>query len=124
MLEYILLGTALHGNTTAMSDAATAKTHALNASGTADRLELRLAALELTVETLMRMLLESDTFSEQGFFKRLQQVDAEDGVVDGRRDVMRMRRECPKCHKISSATNARCMWCSEPIHYVKPQPLK
>lgn len=120
MLEYILLGQAMQGNYTAMADAASAKSTANNAAGATERLEMRVATLELTLETLMRLMLKSGRVTEQEFLELLQVIDAEDGKVDGRRDLFKMRRECPQCHRFSSGDRPHCMWCGANLQSVKP----
>ncbi|MGI8907917.1 MAG: hypothetical protein ACR2IE_15660 [Candidatus Sumerlaeaceae bacterium] len=120
MIEYILLAHTMHQNTMASADAASAKATATSAAGAAERLEMRLGALELTVETLLRMLIDSGRFTEQEFLKLLATVDAEDGRVDGRRDMFRLRRQCPKCDRFSGGDRTRCMWCGENMQGVKP----
>ena len=120
MLEYILLANAMHGSVTASADAASAKSTANNAASATERLEMRVAALELTLETLLRHTLQSGHITEPEFLKLLQTVDAEDGVVDGRRDLFKLRRECPNCHRASSGDRTRCMWCGTNLQAVKP----
>lgn len=124
MIEYIFLAKAMRDNSTASSDAASAKSTANTAVGAAERLELRLATLELTVETLLRKLLQTGQFSEPEFMKLLQEIDAEDGLVDGKRDMNRLRRECPKCRRNSNGASSKCMWCGESLQKVKPVALQ
>lgn len=119
MLEYILLA-KFPGATQADADAASAKATAYASANPQERLEMRVATLELAVETLLRMVMESSKITERQFMQLLQQIDGEDGVIDGRRDLNRLRRECPKCHRNSSASSASCMWCGESLESVEP----
>lgn len=120
MLEYILLANSMYSSTSASADAASAKAAAISAEGTAERLEMRVAALELTVETLLRFTLQNGHVTEQEFLQLLQAVDAEDGKIDGRRDLFKFRKSCPQCHRASSGDRTNCMWCGANLQSVKP----
>jgi hypothetical protein len=121
MLEYILLAHAVQGNATAAADAASAKATASSARSDVERLEMRVSTLELTVETLLRYITESGKISEQEFLALLQKIDAEDGRVDGRRDLLKMRRECPNCHRASAGDRPTCMWCGYNLQAIRPK---
>jgi hypothetical protein len=110
----------MQGNTNAAADAASAKATANSATGAVERLEMRVATLELTLETLLRLTLQSGRVTELEFLKLLQEIDAEDGRVDGRRDLLKMRRECPGCHRASPGDRPTCMWCGQNLQAIKP----
>ena len=85
-------------------------------------LERRLGALELAVETLVRLGVTHGTYTEEEFLQLAREIDAEDGVTDGRRDLMRMRKICPTCKKPNSADKPVCMWCTTSLLGVEALP--
>ena len=84
--------------------------------------ERRLGAMELAIETMIRLGVKSGAYSEQEFFDLARQIDNEDGVTDGRRDLLRMRKICPTCKRPNSAEKANCMWCTTSLIGVESQP--
>lgn len=121
MLEYFLLSRAYNSATNVSADAASARATAQAASHSVDRLEQRLGAMELAVETLLRGLIQSGKLSEEEFFQLARQIDMEDGVMDGRRDMNKLRKVCPQCSKASPADRHRCMWCGTDVLAVKAE---
>ncbi len=79
------------------------------------RLKLRIGALELAVETLTRLILQSGQISEGEFYALVQKIDAEDGVLDGQRDLGRMRKVCSNCSRACSPEKQSCIWCGADI---------
>jgi hypothetical protein len=86
-----------------------------------EQLTKRVGALELALETLLRMMVEKGKIGEEEFLQHVQKVDAEDGYIDGRRDTSKMRKLCPACRKYSSADRPRCMWCNGDLVPVKAE---
>lgn len=120
MLEYLLYARAMGRSQQAGTDALTAR-HAANTAMTqADELEQRLGVLELALETLTRLGVEAGTFTEEEFLAKAQEVDAEDGSLDGRRDLKKMRKQCSSCNKPNTGTRLRCMWCGTSLIDAKP----
>ncbi len=84
--------------------------------------ERRMGALELAMETLIRLGISNGTYTEQQFFDMARKIDSEDGIMDGRRDLMRMRKVCPTCGKPNSADKGVCMWCTTSLVDVEAMP--
>ena len=107
------------GDPTTASEGAEARSRA--PADSVEQLTRRIGALELALEALLRLLLKEGKLREDEFLKLVQQVDAEDGTIDGRRDASKLRKRCPGCGKYSSATRLRCMWCNEDLGSVKAE---
>jgi hypothetical protein len=121
MLEYLMLINR-DVDYSARSDARAAQSAAGNALSRAEEVSNRLGAIELAVETLIRLGVDHNSFTEEEFFTMARKIDAEDGIVDGRRDLSRMTKLCPGCGKPNSGTKARCMWCEADLTDAKPVP--
>lgn len=119
MLEYVLLSQMAYTQTAA--DAASAKGTARSAAHEVVRLEQRLAAAELMVETLARAVVRAGVLTEDELFALARTVDLEDGILDGRRDMNKLRKICPSCHRANPTERPRCMWCGHGIVEVKPE---
>ncbi len=120
MLEYFYLSQGAIA-ASASSSAASARASAQSASHGVDRLEQRQAAMELAMETLIRAVIRKGLMTEEEFFKLAREIDAEDGVVDGRRDLNKLRKMCPQCRKASPSERPRCMWCGTDLFTVKAE---
>lgn len=88
----------------------------------ADALAQRMGALELAVETTIRLLVQQGAFTEEQFLTLARSIDAEDGVMDGRRDLTRMKKFCGQCGKPNAANRSVCMWCGASVVDEKPVP--
>ncbi len=88
------------------------------------RLRLQIGALELAVETLTRLAVKSGQIDEAGFYALVQKIDAEDGVVDGQRDLGRMRKICPNCSRACPSDRLICKWCSADISLAPLEPIE
>lgn len=120
MLEYFFLARSLSSSATAAADAASAKASAQSAAHSVTRLEQRLAAAELMVETLARALVQSGAMSEEQLFRLAREVDMEDGILDGRRDLNKLRKFCPACQRASPPERPRCIWCGHNVMEIRP----
>ncbi len=122
MIEYLWFinqtNTGAHGDI----DPLAPQPHATGPLAGTDDTGHRLGAIELAVETLIRLGVDQSKFSEEEFLAKAREIDAEDGIIDGRRDLTRMRKICDKCGKPSSGTKANCMWCTADLTHTKPTP--
>lgn len=123
MLEYLWYLHARNTANEAQSEASRAQGVASSAANMADTLAQRLGAIELAVETLTRLGIQQAVFTEEEFLALARIIDAEDGILDGKRDVTRMRKICEKCGKPNAGVRSLCMWCGEDITHAKAQPL-
>lgn len=122
MIEYLWFINQAGAGIQAEGDASTARTNAANALSRSEEVSYRLGAIELAVETLIRLGVDQSKFSEEEFLAKAREIDAEDGIIDGRRDLNRMRKICDKCGKPSGGTKASCMWCGADLTHMKPVP--
>jgi hypothetical protein len=88
---------------------------ATEASNRADAAQQRVAELEHRVERLalacnaMWTLLRNQTgLTDQQLQEKIQQIDASDGVVNGR---VRNLIQCPTCGRQVSPRRGKCMYC-------------
>ncbi len=122
MLEYLAIARSANAAFSAQSDASHARTSASNALSRTEEVEYRVGAIELAIETLVRLGVDNKLFTEQQFLAMARQVDAEDGAVDGRRDLNKLRKLCQKCGKPNGGNKTSCMWCGHSLAATKPQP--
>lgn len=131
MIEYLLYlsaRNAAHGARNmaneAQSAASRAQGIATGAVSAADSLAQRIGAIELAVETLTRIGIKQAIFTEEEFLALAREIDAEDGVLDGKRDVARMRKICETCGKPNAGTRSLCMWCGGDISCTELQAVR
>lgn len=120
MINHLMLGLAARG---AEERADNPNQAARQANADMDRQHSRDAATELAVETMIRLCIEKGLFTEEEFVTTARNIDMEDGVMDGRRDLNKMRRICSNCQKPNSADRPACMWCGASIVDVEPEPV-
>ena len=120
MLEYLYYVNA-GPDVPARTDATGPLANVNASAGQTDLTAQRLGALELAVETLARLGIEKGMFTEEEFLKVAQQIDAEDGIMDGRRDLTKMKKICSTCGKPNTATKVLCMWCGADLVAVQPE---
>lgn len=85
------------------------------AAGTAGELHdvnNRVDRLLLVVDAMWSLLKESGWTDEQ-LAQRIQDIDAADGVMDGRRTPQAQR--CPKCDAMVEPSRSSCAFCGEPM---------
>jgi hypothetical protein len=121
MLEDLFLYRIATRTDYAATSAESAETRSRSTADTVEQLTKRVGALELAVETLLRLLVESGRMEEKEFLQKVQSIDAEDGYIDGRRDTSKLRKLCPSCGKASAADRPRCMWCETDLGGVKAE---
>jgi ribosomal protein S27AE len=76
--------------------------------------ELRLIAERLDKLVLVNMAMwslvqERTGVSEEDLANRVQEIDLQDGVADGK--VTRNLRQCPNCHRTMSRRHNKCLFC-------------
>ncbi|MBI1335130.1 MAG: hypothetical protein JST12_19850 [Armatimonadetes bacterium] len=73
-------------------------------------LEKRIEALELSCAALAQLLKDKFNVTEDEVLKAIHDVDARDGVVDGK--ITQAARVCPNCHrKVLTRNPTKCAWC-------------
>ena len=75
------------------------------------QLEARLDKLTLVVHAMWTLLREKTDLTDADVLKRVTELDAEDGTVDGR--VTKPPVRCAKCGAMISRKFNRCLFCGE-----------
>ncbi|HVT11322.1 MAG TPA: hypothetical protein VHE55_03570 [Fimbriimonadaceae bacterium] len=77
-------------------------------------LQQRIDGLELACAALWKLLKDTNGFTDQQLQNVIHEVDAADGVVDGK--ITRQGGVCPHCgNRILSRTANKCLWCGAPL---------
>lgn len=80
------------------------------AEQTTQTLELRIQSLELTCAALWTLLKEQNGFTDDQLVRAIHEVDARDGVVDGK--ITQSAKVCPHCkRKVLTRNPTKCAWC-------------
>jgi hypothetical protein len=78
-------------------------------------LQQRVDSLELACAALWRLLKVQNGYTDEQLQALIQQVDGEDGALDGK--ITRQGGVCPHCHrKVLSRTAGKCLWCGAPLN--------
>jgi hypothetical protein len=90
-----------------------------NVSGVATHqflhLQQRVDSLELACAALWRLLKVQNGFTDEQLQALIQQIDGEDGAMDGK--ISRQGGVCPHCqHRVLSRTAGKCLWCGAPLN--------
>jgi hypothetical protein len=80
-----------------------------------NELRAEVAALQLQVQTLARLLMAKDIVREEELNAWLEYVDGLDGKRDGRSTRVRMPRICANCNRANGPRAATCQWCGDPL---------
>ena len=72
-------------------------------------LEERLEKLVLVSMALWSLIEERTGLTEQDLVERVQKLDLEDGVADGK--ITRQLRQCPACGRNVSRRHRKCLFC-------------
>ncbi len=78
-------------------------------SGSVEMLETRLERLSLVCRALWSLLAEKTDLTEEQLINRMNQIDLQDGVADGR--LKKQADNCPRCGRLISPRHASCMFC-------------
>ncbi|MEM9478791.1 MAG: hypothetical protein AAGA58_03920 [Verrucomicrobiota bacterium] len=76
-----------------------------------NKLRHEVERLLLVTESLWTILKEQHGYSDQLLQRRILEIDAADGKIDGRKSTRSDPRECPSCNRVIPKHAARCMWC-------------
>ncbi|MCD4823709.1 MAG: hypothetical protein K8S55_03815 [Phycisphaerae bacterium] len=72
-------------------------------------LEERFDKLLLVNAALWELLKERTNLTEDDLVAKVQEVDLQDGVADGK--VTKVIKKCPKCNRTMSARHNKCLYC-------------
>ncbi len=94
----------------AASDARIGETKARDARHEIDLLRQSIEKLALVHAAMWTLLQEKVGLKDEELLNRMQELDLQDGVADGRLSSGRVA-ECAACHRPMSRTHERCMYC-------------
>jgi ribosomal protein S27AE len=89
------------------------KTAALQQKERSDYLEDRIDKLSLICQAMWALLEEHTTFTEAHLLAKVQELDMEDGVLDGKRAPQ--AKNCPSCQRTFAAKHPRCLYCGTEV---------
>jgi hypothetical protein len=78
----------------------------------AARLEGRVDRLAMVCAALWDLVKEHTELTEEDLFRRVEDIDLRDGVLDGK--VARETITCVKCGRVMSARHSQCLYCGTP----------
>jgi len=74
-------------------------------------LEDRVARLAMVCSAMWSLIQEQTDLTEEDLMARVQEMDVQDGVADGK--VTKKVGRCPHCGRPMSARRQRCMYCGK-----------
>ena len=75
-----------------------------------DRLEFDIQRLFMITESLWALLKEQHGYSDEELVKRVYEIDAADGALDGRK-ASAPAKDCPHCQRKLPRKRPRCLYC-------------
>jgi len=97
--------------------ASDARTTAREAKTEVDELRHDLERLMLVTEALWRIAREKWGCTDQQLVERIQEIDLEDGKLDGRKSPT-PARDCPHCQRKLLKHQPRCFYCGKPVEFL------
>ncbi len=79
--------------------------------GNIKELRERVDALELMNHALWEFVREQQGLTHDALHKKMEEVDARDGVKDDRVTPVPLR--CPACQRVSTSRHWRCLYCGQ-----------
>ena len=104
----ISIGANAQANATAREATATAR----SADGQVKELQGRVDKLLLLTAAMWSLLSEKAGVTENELLARAEQLDAADGIVDGK--ITTQIVACPKCGRTIAKRRSNCIFCGEP----------
>ena len=97
--------------------ASDARTQAREAKTEVDELRFDLERLMLVTEALWRIVREKVQCTDEELVQRIQEIDLEDGKLDGRK-APTPARDCPHCQRKLIKHQPRCFYCGKPVQFM------
>jgi hypothetical protein len=97
--------------------ASDARTTAREAKTEVDELRHDLDRLMLVTEALWRIVREKVQCTDEELVQRIQEIDMEDGKLDGRK-APTPARDCPHCQRKLIKHQPRCFYCGKPVQFL------
>jgi hypothetical protein len=94
----------------AQADARNSETKARDLSQQVETLRQSIEKLALVNAAMWSLLQQRSGLKDEELLNRMQEIDLQDGVADGR--IARQKaQQCAKCQRPMSRTHERCMYC-------------
>jgi len=97
--------------------ASDARTAAREAKTDVDELRHDVDRLMLITEALWRIARDRLGCTDEDLVQRIQEVDLEDGKLDGRKGPT-PARDCPQCQRKLLKHQPRCFYCGAPVQFL------
>jgi hypothetical protein len=94
-------------------DLVKAKTDLGRANSELERLRIDLDRLSLVCRAMYSLLRESTGLSDQDLLRRVDEIDSQDGQLNGR--VRAAVQSCPECGRACGPRQRFCLYCQHPI---------
>ncbi|MCP5474399.1 MAG: zinc ribbon domain-containing protein [Rhodanobacteraceae bacterium] len=94
-------------------DLVKAKSDLRRANSELEQLRIDLDRLSLVCRAMYSLLQESAGLSDQDLLRRVDEIDAQDGSLNGR--VRAAVRPCPGCGRACSPKQRFCLYCQHPL---------
>lgn len=94
-----------------------ARTSAREAMREVEELRQDVDRLLLINEALWRIVRERLELTDEDLVHRIQDIDLEDGRLDGRK-APSPPRPCPHCQRMLSKHKPRCLYCGKPVDFL------
>ncbi len=78
-----------------------------------ERLRIDLDRLSLVCRAMYSLLQESAGLTEQDLLRRVDEIDGQDGQLNGR--VRAAVQPCPECGRACGARQRHCLYCQHPL---------
>ena len=75
-----------------------------------ERLEFDVERLRMIAEALWDILKEHHGYTDDELVRRVYEIDAADGALDGRKAAT-LAKDCPHCHRKLPRKRPRCLYC-------------
>jgi hypothetical protein len=79
-----------------------------------EMLQLKMARLTLLSEALWLILKEKHGMTDEELMAKIEEIDARDGVRDGRA-AKEQPRLCPQCNRVLTKASPKCLYCGQEV---------
>ena len=101
----------------ASKDAAAATRAANQAQTEVEALREDVEKLYMVTEALFRLMQNHHGYTQEDLVAKVQEIDMEDGRLDGRRRSDNEVRPCPQCGRPMRTSRSQCYYCGATLEY-------
>lgn len=98
-------------------DAAAATRAASQAQTEVEALREDVEKLYMVTEALFRLMQNHHGYTHDDLIAKVQEIDLEDGRLDGKRRPDADVRACPNCERPMGRKRSQCYYCGTPLEY-------